>query len=145
MRTCMEECLNYLKFSRTEKEVRNYLYEMDYKTNEIEDAIAYAKELKYIDDYDYAYAYVNDHVLINKWGPIKIKLKLKEKGIPEEYINNTLMDNEKDIMNNLYQQFEKKANSLDLSDQKDKNKIIRHLLNKGYNYSEISEVLNSYE
>ncbi len=45
----------------------------------------------------------------------------------------------------LYQQFEKKANSLDLSDQKDKNKIIRHLLNKGYNYSEISEVLNSYE
>ncbi len=145
MRTCMEECLNYLKFSRTEKEVRNYLYEQDYKTSEIEDAIIYAKELKYIDDYDYAYAYVNDHVLINKWGPIKIKMKLKEKGIPEEYINNAIMDNEKEIMNNLYRQFDKKSAGLDLNNPKDKNKIVRHLLNKGYNYSEINEVLNSYE
>ena len=145
MRTCMEECLNYLKFSRTEKEVRNYLYEQDYKTSEIEDAIIYAKELKYIDDYDYAYAYVNDHVLINKWGPIKIKMKLKEKGIPEEYINNAIMDNEKEIMNNLYHQFDKKSAGLDLNNPKDKNKIVRHLLNKGYNYSEINEVLNSYE
>ena len=145
MRTCKEECLYYLKYSRTEKEVRSHLYNKDYKDNEIEESIEYAKELNYIDDYDYAYSYINDHLLINKWGPLKIKINLRDKGISDETIENGLLDCEELIYRNLEDQANKKINVNRELDYNEKNKIIRHLLNKGYEYQMIKEVLDKYE
>lgn len=145
MKNCKEECLKYLKYSRTEKEVVVYLTNEGFKLDEITEAVNYAKEFKYIDDYDYAYSYINDHLIINRWGPIKIKMKLKEKGIPDEYIDNALLDYEKQVYDNLKDQVRKKLSSYTDVDYQTKNKIIRSLISKGYNYEMIKKVLDNYE
>lgn len=49
-KTCVESCLLYLKYSRTEYETRKYLKSLEYDNNEIDNAIEYCKELGYIDD-----------------------------------------------------------------------------------------------
>lgn len=145
MTNCKEECLKYLKYSRTEKEVFSYLSNQGFDYEEINESINYAKELKYIDDCDYAYSFTKDHLVINKWGPVKIKMKLKEKGIPDEYIDNALLDYEEHIIYNLEEQLSKKIASYQEIDHQTKNKIIRHLINKGYNYDMIKRTMDSYE
>ncbi len=142
--TCTECCLMFLKNTRTEAETIKYLKDNDYSESEIDEAIKYAKEVGYINDIDYINAYVSDHLLINKWGPQKIIFKLKEKGISGEAVNFALMDNEEIIKRNLYAQVEKKAQGLNLEDFKTKQKVINHLVSRGYNYSSAKNALEDY-
>lgn len=142
--TCTECCLMFLKNTRTEAETIKYLKDNDYSESEIDEAIKYAKEVGYINDIDYINAYVSDHLLINKWGPQKIIFKLKEKGISGEAVNFALMDNEEIIKRNLYAQVEKKAKGLNLEDFKTKQKVINHLVSRGYDYSSAKNALEDY-
>ena len=142
--TCTECCLMFLKNTRTEAETIKYLKDNDYSESEIDEAIKYAKEVGYINDTDYINAYVSDHLLINKWGPQKIIFKLKEKGISGEAVNFALMDNEEIIKRNLYAQVEKKAQGLNLEDFKTKQKVINHLVSRGYDYSSAKNALEDY-
>lgn len=142
--TCTECCLMFLKNTRTEAETIKYLKDNDYSESEIDEAIKYAKEVGYINDIDYINAYVSDHLLINKWGPQKIIFKLKEKGISGEAVNFALMDNEEIIKRNLYAQVEKKAQGLNLEDFKTKQKVINHLVSRGYDYSSAKIALEDY-
>lgn len=142
--TCTECCLMFLKNTRTEAETIKYLKDNDYSESEIDEAIKYAKEVGYINDIDYINAYVSDHLLINKWGPQKIIFKLKEKGISGEAVNFAIMDNEEIIKRNLYAQVEKKANGLNLEDFKTKQKVINHLVSRGYDYSSAKNALEDY-
>ncbi|UQK60776.1 regulatory protein RecX [Ezakiella coagulans] len=142
--TCTECCLMFLKNTRTEAETIKYLKDNDYSESEIDEAIKYAKEVGYINDIDYINAYVSDHLLINKWGPQKIIFKLKEKGISGEAVNFALMDNEEIIKRNLYAQVEKKAQGLNLEDFKTKQKVINHLVSRGYDYSSAKNALEDY-
>lgn len=142
--TCTECCLMFLKNTRTEAETIKYLKDNDYSESEIDEAIKYAKEVGYINDIDYINAYVSDHLLINKWGPQKIIFKLKEKGLSGEAVNFALMDNEEIIKRNLYAQVEKKAQGLNLEDFKTKQKVINHLVSRGYDYSSAKNALEDY-
>lgn len=142
--TCTECCLMFLKNTRTEAETIKYLKDNDYSESEIDEAIKYAKEVGYINDIDYINAYVSDHLLINKWGPQKIIFKLKEKGISGEAVNFALMDDEEIIKRNLYAQVEKKAQGLNLEDFKTKQKVINHLVSRGYDYSSAKNALEDY-
>lgn len=142
--TCTECCLMFLKNTRTEAETIKYLKDNDYSESEIDEAIKYAKEVGYINDIDYINAYVSDHLLINKWGPQKIIFKLKEKGISGKAVNFALMDNEEIIKRNLYAQVEKKAQGLNLEDFKTKQKVINHLVSRGYDYSSAKNALEDY-
>lgn len=142
--TCTECCLMFLKNTRTEAETIKYLKDNDYSESEIDEAIKYAKEVGYINDIDYINAYVSDHLLINKWGPQKIIFKLKEKSISGEAVNFALMDNEEIIKRNLYAQVEKKAQGLNLEDFKTKQKVINHLVSRGYDYSSAKNALEDY-
>lgn len=143
--TCTESCLLYLKYSRTEKETIDYLKTSGYSEDEISESIEYAKSLGYIDDEDYCNAYVNDHVLVNKWGPTKIKFKLKEKGISGQMVDFAIMDNEDNIYQNMMNAIRKKARGLDLEDYKSTQKIINNLLSKGYLYDDAKKGLNDFK
>lgn len=142
--TCTESCLVYLKHSRTEKETIEYLKSCGYVDDEINESIEYAKSLGYIDDEDYCNAYVNDHVIVNKWGPTKIKFMLKEKGITGSIVDFALMDNEERIHDNMLNAIRKKAKGLDLDDYKSIQKIINNLISKGYLYEPAKKALNEF-
>lgn len=144
-KTCVESCLLYLKYSRTEYETRKYLKSLEYDNNEIDNAIEYCKELGYIDDEDYVNAFVSDHVIFYKWGPDKIKFKLKEKGITDKIVEYSIMDNKEDIEKNILEQTAKKARGLDLNDYKTKRKVINFLISKGYRYDDANSAFEKYK
>ena len=54
--------------------------------NETDEIIKVLIKNSFIDEKRYAYAYVNDHYKIKKWGRNKIKAGLKEKNIPKKII-----------------------------------------------------------
>lgn len=69
---------------------------------------------------------------------------MKEKGISGEAVDFALMDNEEIIKRNLYAQTEKKAKGLNLEDFKNKQKVINHLVSRGYDYSSAKYALEDY-
>lgn len=83
--------INYLSYRlRSKKELERHL-----KTKEFEDEIIFkvidkCEELAYINDYEFAQAFVNDKININNYGPRKIQNELYLKGIDTKIINEVL-------------------------------------------------------
>ena len=89
----------------------------------------------FIDEKRYAFAYVNDHYKIKKWGKNKIKAGLSGKNIPKKIIELALVSiDTKLYLKNLESAYKNKLKFA----SKSKNTIIeneklkRHLLSRGY-------------
>ncbi|MCX6165640.1 MAG: RecX family transcriptional regulator, partial [Ignavibacteriae bacterium] len=80
--------LNYK--SRTEKEIRKKLKEKKISEKSIDKIITILKDLKYIDDNQFAKLYLEDKLSNNPKGKRIIAMKLAEKGINKEVINNVI-------------------------------------------------------
>lgn len=102
---------------------------------------------KFIDENRFAFAYARDKFRFNKWGKQKIILMLKQKQIPAGIIRQaveTLDKKEYDTacLNLLLQ----KKKSLKNEDPlKDKNKLIRFALSRGFDYDTIRNCLHHPE
>ena len=82
---------------RTEKEIWNRMIEKEYPREVIEATIDYLKELKYIDDEEYARKFIKDKVNLKNIGKERIKRELFNKGIDSKTVNielEELVDNE---------------------------------------------------
>ncbi|PKG22023.1 recombination regulator RecX [Niallia nealsonii] len=81
------QAVNYLaKVKRTEMEVRNFLktkIEGEFIVGEV---LTKLKEMKFIDDEDYAYSYVRTQKNTTDKGPEVIRREMKEKGIDHQLI-----------------------------------------------------------
>lgn len=85
------------------------------------------------------YAEVKTRSLINKKkGPKRISQELKNKGIPDNLINQFLLENQENLSEEINKLKEKYNN---ITDEKEKQKIYRKLLYKGYSYEQINEIL----
>ena len=92
---------------------------------------------KYIDEKRYAFAYVNDHYKLKKWGRNKIKKSLQLKGVKSQDINLSLKEiNQTVYLNNLQdillQKFKNIQKIEKHSIKEKKAKLYNHLLSKGY-------------
>jgi regulatory protein len=98
---------------------------------------------KFIDEERFTEIFIKDKIL-QKWGKTKIKHHLKHKQIPERIINIKIQEIDKqDYLNNLEYLFNKKNNSLKEEDPfKRKDKIIRHLVGKGYEFELVLEIID---
>ena len=85
------------KKMRSKREIINYLQGKEIDNDTISKVIDILYKQKYLDDEMYAKAYVNDRILLSMDGPLKIRSKLEELGIKEEYINNALVEFTEDI------------------------------------------------
>ena len=75
-------------------------------------------EGKFIDDRRYAKAYTRQQHTLRKWGRIKIRMVLKQKGIPEAWIDEALEElDEQEYLQTLREEIQKKRRTL-----KDKNR-----------------------
>ena len=137
--------LKYLSNMKTENEVRTYLKSKDIPKDIIEETIEYLQKENFLNDSYYAELFTEDKLKLKQDGPNKIRNLLLQKGIDTNIINNIIINIDNNLLfENLYKVTEKKYNSLEGKNNK-KEKLIRYLLNKGYDYSHIKSVLKDFD
>ena len=97
---------------------------------------------KYIDEARYAAAFARDKSSLQGWGPLKIKLSLQAKGIPQETIAEALSQIDADAADEkLEALLRAKLRSLrgETDPQKLYAKLLRFALGRGYNYDQIKK------
>lgn len=134
---CKETALKIIERSyKTKKEMEKRLLEKGYNLEEINETLKFLERYNFINDESYTKAFIKNKTKTQ--GKQKIKYALKNKGVSEEIIEEELsnldMKKEKENANILAL---KKYNILIKRENhkyKIKEKIIRFLISRGYNY-----------
>ncbi|MBQ0105824.1 MAG: regulatory protein RecX, partial [Armatimonadetes bacterium] len=130
--------LNYR--DRTTYELKRKLLEHKFDEKEIEYTVSRLVSEKYIDDDNFISSYINYHK--SSASKAKIIQKLWLLGIPNELIQTKI--------NEIYPEDEEYSSCLEAMTNKlrspscDREKLIRHLMYKGYKYSTVSQVLRDH-
>lgn len=100
-----EKAVKYLVLQlRTEKEVEQKLKKLNVEQDIIEEVLEYLKSIGYIDDSKYVEAYLRQSISIPKYSVYEIKMKLIQKGINKNLVNEKLQEfDSKEYENNLIQ------------------------------------------
>ena len=111
---------------------------------EQEKIIARLTEEKFIDESRYCNAFVNDKVKFNRWGRIKIIAALREKRLPQEYINEAI----ESIDDEQYAEILKEVIAIKRRELKGKDdfatrqKLMRHAASRGFEPAIIMRFVN---
>lgn len=107
--------------------------------------IARLKELKYINDKEFAKDYIQTRLLINPKGPNLLKLELKFKGIDKQIVDNAIEEADIDEMKVALDVLERKKKSISrVEGQKKKEKIMSTLSSRGFNLGTIYKILEKW-
>ena len=130
---------------RCVSEVSAKLTAWDMPYGEQEKIIARLIEEKFIDEARYCRAFVNDKLRFNRWGRIKIIAALRDKRLPQEYINEAIDciddDNYTEILKEVIAIKRKEFKGKD--DFQTRQKLIRHAASHGFEPSVIMRFINT--
>jgi regulatory protein len=115
---------------RTVKEIRNRLVRIGFNDLIINEVIDELIADRTLDDERFARAFVNDHTNLKLKGNYFITRELTKKGITQETISRLLAGRDEEQLITEY--IEKKARTLNVDEQKDRQKLVRRLLNRGF-------------
>lgn len=123
------------------------LKEKGFEENVIVEILGELKGYKYLDDRQFAESYINDRMNFNPRGKLLIKKELREKGVPENIIEEKtekLIGEEKEI-ESAKKLAEKKLRITGDKGGKNKTnqKIISYLRSKGYSFEIISQAVKN--
>ena len=126
-------------------EMRNRLKRKEFENDVIDEVIKELFEYKYLNDAEFAEAYINDRINFNPRGNFLVKKELREKGVAENIVDEKikkLFPEEKE-MELAKKAAEKKIGTLnkDLEKNKIYQKVGSYLQAKGYASYIIREVL----
>ncbi|WP_100330432.1 recombination regulator RecX [Bacillus xiapuensis] len=128
---------------RSEQEVRKHLEKKEVNPAHIGEIIRYLYQLHYLDDLQFAKAYVRTQLRTTDKGPNVIERELKEKGIApafiEEVLNFFSFDQQLEKAAALAEKYRKKNTKESAIRQKQK--IEQALMRKGYSWNVIQEAL----
>ena len=128
----------------TKKELINKLVQREYDRDVAEEAVEYLEELDYINEADYARRYIHDAIRIKKHGIVRIKNDLFQKGIDRNIIDEVLVDTDVDCTKVIDELIQIRAKNLDLSDEKQFNKLVAFLVRRGFRYGEAVQSVRNY-
>lgn len=148
IRKAYNTAINYLAHRmRSEAEVREHLKKKEVAESVVKEAIHKLYELKFLNDEDFAHAYVRTQINATDKGPGVIKLELKEKGIAPDIISKVVEELSSDTqiekaikLSEKYAQKNHKDSSRIL-----KQKIEQMLQRKGYSFAVIRAALEETE
>lgn len=145
IKKCKNDAIKTVEKSyKTEKEVIDKLKSKEYTEKEINYAINFLKEYKFIDDMSYAKSYIKSKT--NNSGKNKIRYALKRKGISDEIINETLNSiNENEELESAMEVGYKKYTSIikrESDKYKIKNKLCAFLAGRGYDFQTAIKAVN---
>jgi regulatory protein len=141
-----EKALDYLEMQdRTEAEVRARLLRAGFDEDDIGGALAKLRELRLIDDADYAVRYLA--ALRGKGrGSVRIRSEMLRKGLPEELVRFTIEDGygRDDELMRATQVAENALSGISpgLPPEKKAGKIALRLKSRGFSYDVMSEVMS---
>ncbi|MCI6886214.1 MAG: recombination regulator RecX [Lachnospiraceae bacterium] len=93
--TARESALTMLERSdRTEKEIRQKLHEKGYEAEAIDEAVAFLKEYRYVNDAEYAAKYTR--VYSTRKSIRQIRCELERRGVARAVIDEALTENDVD-------------------------------------------------
>ncbi|MCC7430875.1 regulatory protein RecX [bacterium] len=127
----------------SEQELKQKLKNFSEKA--VEKVVFELKKYGYVDDKELAKRLVHDFVKIKGFGEFKIKIELQRRKINENLIEETLEEfyNEETEIDSAKKHFFKKLRSLkNPQDQKEKTKLYRYLLSKGFSTDTVNEIFN---
>ncbi|OAH74432.1 recombinase RecX [Chryseobacterium sp. FP211-J200] len=129
--------------AEVEQKMRDFLLIPEAK----DEIFLYLMKENYLNEERFTRSYIRGKFYIKQWGRNKIRMNLKQKGINEKLISNSMdeiyeEDYEKTLAK-LYQNYF--STQKGLKDYQKKSKTIRHLMSKGYEYDVILEVFNNQD
>lgn len=121
---------------KTAKQLRDYLRKKDYNPNTINYVMDKLIEYNYLDDENYARAYVLTYS--TKYGKLKLKSQLKSKGVSDEIIDKYLNTANIDSIEKVALKYMKNREFTYENCQK----LSRFLYSRGYEFDEINSLVN---
>ncbi len=126
-------------------EMKIRLKRKEFEGNIIDEVIEELTEYKYLNDEEFAEAYINDRINFNPRGSFLVKKELREKGVAENIVNEKIKElfPEEKEMELAKRAAEKKIGTLNKNLEKSKiyQKVGSYLQAKGYSGYIIREVL----
>ena len=128
----------------TQKELENKLFEKGYDELVVSVVINELSELGYINDHDYALLYI-DYAREKCYGDKKIRYELSRKGVADNIINQVLSEKAKPEGEELAQMILAKYGRIDTKDIKNKQRIVRFFLSRGFGFDDANDAIKCYE
>ena len=130
-KSALNKIINYCNYrDRSTKEIKTKLLDLNYSTEIIDSAISQAIELGIVDNFRFSKSFSRGKNQKNRWGKIKIAYELKNKGLNNKEITFGLESIEEKtyykILMKSIEVYKRKSKNFE------KNKLIKHLINKGY-------------
>jgi regulatory protein len=145
IRKAYNHAINLLaKRMRSEKEITDYLKQKEMDEPVINEVIHKLVAQSYLNNEEFAFAYVRTQVNTTDKGPVVIKMELKEKGIAEEILNRALKQFSPEDQ---VEKAVKLAGKFFAKNAKDSDRILRQkleslLTRKGYSFEIIQIAVN---
>lgn len=136
--------IKYLKNIKTKKDVYDYLIRKGFTNEETSEVCDYIEEVGLVDDDLYVKFFVEDSFRIKNKGARKIVYELKQRGIDDDKINEAIEEASDMQYDALKEAYERKleATKSETDEYKRKNKIIRFLISRGFDYSDIKDIVD---
>lgn len=136
--------IKYLKNIKTKKDVYDYLIRKGFTDEETSEVCEYIEEVGLVDDDLYVKFFVEDSFRIKNKGARKIVYELKQRGIDDDKINEAIEEASDMQYDALKEAYERKleATKSETDEYKRKNKIIRFLISRGFDYSDIKDIVD---
>ena len=126
-------------------DISQKLYRLGFSSEAIENIISKLKTENYINEERFARSFVNDKLLINKWGVNKIEMHLRHKQVSQSVIEDTLSEYSKTELNSSLQSIliKKWRQVKGESDYEKKGKLIKYALGRGFKMDAIIKCINN--
>ncbi len=136
--------IKYLKNIKTKKDVYDYLIRKGFSDEETSEVCDYIEEVGLVDDDLYVKFFVEDSFRIKNKGARKIVYELKQRGIDDDKIEEAIEEASDMEYEALKEAYERKleATKSETDPYKRKNKIIRFLISRGFDYSDIKDIVD---
>lgn len=136
--------IKYLKNIKTKKDVYDYLIRKGFSDEETSEVCDYIEEVGLVDDDLYVKFFVEDSFRIKNKGARKIVYELKQRGIDDDKIEEAIEEASDMEYEALKEAYERKleATKSETDPYKRKNKIIRFLISRGFDYSDINDIVD---
>jgi regulatory protein len=141
--------IRYLVYrDRSRYEIRRYLKKKKISENAVDKTLIFLESNDYINDERFAVQFGRSRILKKKIGKLRLELELKNKGLKNQIIKETLktLYEEYDEANIALSCTKKKIASNSLTNgEKDRHRIAKYLERKGFSYNIIYEVITNLE
>ena len=143
MQTLADKVMKFCSYQeRSRLEVRRKMAALKMPPAEAERLLADLVEMNFVSDERFAESFIRGKMNIKRWGKVKMRVELHQRGISDEIINQKFDEiDDEQYFANLRYLVEKWSRE---NPQGETVKLIKFLLSKGYEMGDINAILNSH-